>query len=864
MLSTLSTAWRRSLLGAVAVLAPSVALAQDSGSAEARTVFVPAEPVPPSRGLDVPAPPRVVSAPRAAHVRVPLPIGHSDVLGPSDPPVSDGPQPPGDPCTIDYFVNRAAKPAGALTAIVGEPTAIANGHTSFQTGNWYAALSNDAGMSWTHVNPFTRFPALDAGFCCDQTTVYVPEHDMTLWFLQYEYSATTQRGSIRIAVATSRNGLANDNWSHSFVLSPQLFGQLDGTWFDFPDLAYSDDHLYLSSNIFDANGFPQDSIVAKMALTDVQDGDGSLQVNYWNSKGALGASGSYRFTRGAGNTMYWGSHISTARMRVYRNTGNSQTVNFNDNNVASWNATGYTAIAPNGVNWAANQHSKITGAYSRLGEYGFLWTAASSSGRPHPYVRVAKFSTVSHLLVGENDLWSTTNALMLPAAATNSRSEVGVVLARGDATGSGTLHPTTAVRIVDFTCQPGFGGGSLSQPFTGNASPGFPQWGDYFSVQQHPDYPETFVGTGMTMRGGGGDGYSEPRYLWFGFEPFEPAWVTLTVQDNIPAASSPTIDVSVIDLDGLSDGTTTFSRRFMAQQSYRLTAPLTFDSGGQTYRFCNWRLRSNPSGSFVDQPADQRLLTVASIGTDNDTAEAVYAREAQIEVHSINPDAGIDVAVSVPGLNGAQDGTTPFNRNYKSGTEVTFTAAAAYGANPFKRWRLDGAPLPLGQNALTIRRNTASTLIEAEYYTHVFGDVLAFGQGCLGSNGLAPEHSVLGSSDVQIGTPVGYRVTRVFGATTGALFLGFSTTSWGGVPLPLRLDFIGLDPTCLLLVAADFSLPMSINGLGSGVTTVAIPDDSALIGTHVFTQAIVVDPRVRSPLTIVVSNGLDVRFGGNL
>jgi hypothetical protein len=233
-------------------------------------------------------------------------------------------------------------------------------------------------------------------------------------------------------------------------------------------------------------------------------------------------------------------------------------------------------------------------------------------------------------------------------------------------------------------------------------------------------------------------------------------------------------------------------------------------------------------------------------------------------VHSINPDAGIDVAVSVPGLNGAQDGTTPFTRNYKSGTTVTFTAPALYGVNPFKRWRLDGAPRPLGQSALTITRNAPSTLIEAEYYTHVFGDVLAFGQGCLGSNGLAPDHSVLGSSDVQIGAAVGYRASRVFGPTTGALFLGFSSTTWAGVPLPLRLDFIGLAPTCSLLVAADFSLPMSINSLGAGLVMVAVPDDSALIGTHVYTQAIIVDPHVKSPLTIVVSNGLDVRFGGNL
>lgn len=39
--------------------------------------------------------------------------------------------------------------------------------------------------AWTHVNPDTRFPNIDGGFCCDQRTLYVPSHDITFWVLLY-------------------------------------------------------------------------------------------------------------------------------------------------------------------------------------------------------------------------------------------------------------------------------------------------------------------------------------------------------------------------------------------------------------------------------------------------------------------------------------------------------------------------------------------------------------------------------------------------------------------------------------------------------------------------------------------------------
>ena len=92
------------------------------------------------------------------------------------------------------------RPLGAsISDNTVEPSGAAHSSVWLQTGNFYAALSRDQGSTWSHLSPYTFFPAIDGGFCCDQRMEHVPAYDMTVWTLQYRYSATTGRGSYRIA-----------------------------------------------------------------------------------------------------------------------------------------------------------------------------------------------------------------------------------------------------------------------------------------------------------------------------------------------------------------------------------------------------------------------------------------------------------------------------------------------------------------------------------------------------------------------------------------------------------------------------------------------------------------------------------------
>ena len=852
---------------AFCLAAASPALAQ--GVAPHAGHLGPAEIHGPGNVPDIPQTPREIVRERQlpGHGMPELPFGADNgIPQPNTPPtVPATAAPPGAPCTIRYFVNRVVEPSGAALSTVGEPTAACNRDTGFMTGNWYAGLSRDAGMSWEHVNPFAKFPAIDGGFCCDQRSIYVPYRDLTIWYLQYVYSATTQKGSVRIAVAPSRDRLRDNSW-HSWVFNPQSFGLPAGLWLDFPSVAYSDSHLYCTSNVFDASGGYQDSVVWKMTLTDLDIGNG-LSYWFWTrySTAAIGATGWYRLVQGATTTMYLASHNTFANMRVFRNADfpSNAPMQWNDRNVADWSNGSFVATSPGGTNWAGRAQSHVQTGYVKNGEYGFLWSVGRrpANNRPQCYIRVARFSTANNTLIGQEDIWNGASlALLYPACAPNSSGEIGVTWAFGQGDGAAGWHPTTGVRIVDNTCQTTFGGGTFAVPFSGNVSPTRNAWGDYFSVQRHPNHTRTFVGSGMTQRDSPSNQGQEPHYLWFGFESDEPNWVTLFVQATI-GAQPPVITIEETDLDGLEGGVTPFSRRFMPNQRYTLTAPATWMSGGETYVFCNWHYRLQPGSPWIEMPAGELILAIDSMGTVGDVAEAVYAREVTISVDDRNVGGNVPIAVESIDLDGNQDGSTPFTRRYKDeGLQRRFLAPPFVGNQPFRRWYVNGVAQPTGQLVVALdgRFNTA---LEVEYCSHLDGVYKQYGQGCTGSNGRVPVHA--STSNPEIGTTVTHTVAGLIGKTPAAMFLGFSNTTWNGLGLPLSLGFVGANPACNVLAEGFLVLPVTIDAAGNGSRSFQVTYDPALIGTHVYTQVIAADPFLRDPVPLVVSNGLDMLVGGS-
>jgi hypothetical protein len=633
--------FRTPLLSAIVLsgLASNVCTAQSKAVGGARVVVVGPSQIhaPAPEVIDLPMPPRDAFEPSfAPHPRPMLPVGKGTRPQPQSPESTLGflgLTLAGTPCDLKGHVIGAVKPSGAVHHTVGEPSVALAGKTlddadtAFCTGNQFAARSDDGGVTWTHVDPYTRFPNLDGGFCCDQRTLYVPSRDITVWQLMYLPSA--QRGSIRIAVAVGRNGLRNDVW-HSFVFNPQQFGFPVGYWFDYPDLTYSDHHLYFAINVVTPTPWTNvDTVVMKMPLDEIKIPGGSVNTVYWTRSATLGPGPNFRFAQGSTHTMYLATHIDNTTLRVIANPDASSTVTIRDQTVASWTSASYTSLLANGVNWTARAGAFLVGGYASDSQYGFLWTADAQTGRPNPYLRVAKFRTSDDTLIEEEDVWSSQLAFAHPAATTNAVGDIGCVFAAGGA----ALNPASILLIVD-DCRSSFAGTLFGWTFS-STGPSQAGWGDYFSMQRHPVRTLTFLASGMSMQGGSSHSDQEPSFLHYGRTRDELPWANVIITSKgpsgVPIAVRPTdqLGKSGVLTPGYASflpadpgGAIRVHRRLFP--GYALTAPAVHNSGGSTWVFQHWQHRSTPTSAWQLQPSGQTTLTLTTKTPTDESAEAVY------------------------------------------------------------------------------------------------------------------------------------------------------------------------------------------------------------------------------------------------
>jgi hypothetical protein len=381
------------------------------------------------------------------------------------------------------------------------------------------------------------------------------------------------------------------------------------------------------------------------------------------------------------------------------------------------------------------------------------------------------------------------------------------------------------------------------------------RFGDYFQVQQHPEYPNTFVGTGHAQVGGTGPNGAEPRFAWFGREDVEPAWVHLDVQASGVGTNNVDIQLDRNDRLGLGSGTTPFTREFVKNQDYTLTAPLETVFGRVTYAFDHWSLRIEPSGGFNDQPVGERVLAVGNIGGLNDTAIARYLRRRRITVDSLHV-APVVITVSLADIHGQQDGKTSFLRDYRdSATPVLFTAPAIVSRRDFYRWQSRTTNYPLGQLQIAVVPDQDHELT-AVYGFYTPGAMSKIGAGCVGSNLRTPTHSA-NTASPEIGNKVSYDLTFGPAASVALLALGFNKDTWGGVPLPLLLP--GTKCSIYNEMVVSFGAPTS--QAGSATVILLLPADPSLIGATLYTQYWCVDPKA-NPYGLTTSNSLGSQLGG--
>ena len=397
--------------------------------------------------------------------------------------------------TLVQNVGLSDTASSQTTSTICEPTAAANEKQLFMTGNWFASSSADAGANWTYVNPFTRFPASAGGFCCDQVVVYNARHKIWIWLLQYSAGAN---GENLFRVAISREA-SFGSWYYWDFTPRGVNASWAGTWFDYPDMAFTDDNLFVTFNMFQGNVW-QRATVFRFPLATLASG-GTLGYRSW----ATTANGSIRLCRGPGANMYMGSHNSANQIRVFKWPDSATGLTWKDVNVRSWLGGSYAAPGPGGVNWLGRTDSRITGAWVGAGTIGFMWTANRDGSHPLPYVRVVRVREAALTLLDEPDIWSPNSAWAYPAAAANAQGVAGFSAFFG----GGARHPSHVVGVKSATGWDSV----ITQAST--HSPPDQSWGDYLSCIAHNASTTQWVAAGYTLQGGTARKNIEPRYVRF-------------------------------------------------------------------------------------------------------------------------------------------------------------------------------------------------------------------------------------------------------------------------------------------------------------------------------------------------------------
>lgn len=398
---------------------------------------------------------------------------------------------------------RSVLPAGD-TSVIGEPCAVRAGRVVLVVGNWYAARSSD-GQTYQWIDPATQFPSVNAGFCCDQSVVYDPARGLFIWELLYSPDATSN--TVRIAVATATE-MEADTWRYVDVTPAQL-GLPTRHWLDYPQLALSRDHLYLTVNLFEiTNDTFTNSVVVRIPLDDLAT-TGAPTIEHFNDD---------HFTltpvQGADDVMHFAAHESSGpALHLFAWPDGSPAPTGQQVPVSGYTPAGMRCEGPDGRNWCARSDDRVMTGWRAGGVLGFMWNAAQDAFHPYPYVRVVRVGESNGIIVDEPDLAREDAAYQYPAVAVSSAGHVGGIVALG----GGTRYPGAAVLLADdLTAGPGLF--ETHEVVQGNSGPSSGDWGDFLCARPEAPDGTTWVTTGFALQGGAGTANVHPHVIRMGRE----------------------------------------------------------------------------------------------------------------------------------------------------------------------------------------------------------------------------------------------------------------------------------------------------------------------------------------------------------
>ena len=217
----------------------------------------------------------------------------------------------------------------------------------------------------------------------------------------------------------------------------------------------------------------------------------------------VATSTTFTQVEGATDTMYWGTHINNASIRIYQWAEADSMPSSTDVNVSMWqmpNPGSAVCPGPDGLNWCGRTDGRILTGWISNGVIGFMWNASQGSGAlgdfPYPYVHVARFDASTLALIDEPIIWNASGAWIYPAVAVNERGDIAGTLYFG----GGAYFPIMTALIMDdlSPAPPPWEVYGVEGSIAGAA-----EWGDYYSSRRNGGNGNTWVISGQTVQAQG-------------------------------------------------------------------------------------------------------------------------------------------------------------------------------------------------------------------------------------------------------------------------------------------------------------------------------------------------------------------------
>jgi len=380
---------------------------------------------------------------------------------------------------------------------LGEVSVAENGETIIMTGNTWMALSEDAGGTFTYLNPTTIFPQDDGGLCCDQVVLYVPQYDLFVWLLQYIPMTApdgTSDNRIRVAVQSTDGVRSSNGRTWTYWDFPSNVFSANGS-LDYNDMTATSNNIYWISMI--AGGrvvirLPLDQLAARTTVT------------YRYTAGTTAVFS--HITQNPSNQVYWVGLVDTSQMRVYNWPDGDNSYYWRTVNINSWPNSPESSNAPDGTDWMQWEGGITTYIYGNAlqGEsVWFAWQAGRGGGFPHPHVQMVRLNASTFAFQEQVQIWNPDHAFQDAFLSTNSGGELGMSVAFG----GGPFYGSHAVGVWgDFV---------VYYPTLSTRSS--TRWGDYNTSRRSGSNPREWVAGGYTLTtDGSGSNITVPHYIRFG------------------------------------------------------------------------------------------------------------------------------------------------------------------------------------------------------------------------------------------------------------------------------------------------------------------------------------------------------------